>query len=35
MENARTTSWDDPEELGRRARELSGLECMRCLILDE
>ena len=32
MENTRTTTWDDPLELGRLARELSGLEYMRHLI---
>ena len=32
MENTRTTTWDDPDELGRRARELSGLEFARHLI---
>ncbi len=32
MENTRTTTWDDPSELGRLARELSGLEYMRHLI---
>jgi len=32
MDNTRTTTWDDPLELGRLARELSGLEYMRHLI---
>ncbi len=32
MENTRTTTWDDPLELGRLARDLSGLEYMRHLI---
>lgn len=32
MENTRTTTWDDPIQLGRAARELSGLEFMRQLI---
>jgi uncharacterized protein (TIGR00369 family) len=32
MENTRTTTWDDPIELGRTAHELSGLEYMRHLI---
>ncbi len=32
MENTRTTTWDDPIELDRAARELSGLEHMRQLI---
>ena len=35
MENSRTTSWDDPTELGRRARELSGLEFLRWLIAEQ
>jgi uncharacterized protein (TIGR00369 family) len=32
MENTRTTTWDDPLELGRMASELPGLEYMRHLI---
>ncbi len=32
MENTRTIAWDDPLALGRRARELSGLEFLRWLI---
>lgn len=35
MENTRTTAWDDPHELGRFARELSGLEYMRHLIEEQ
>ena len=35
MENTRTTTWDDPIELGRTARELSGLEYMRHLIDEQ
>jgi len=35
MENTRTTTWDDPRELGRLARELSGLEYMRHLIAEQ
>jgi len=35
MENTRITTWDDPQELGRLARELSGLEYMRHLIAAE
>ena len=35
MENTRTTTWDDPHELGRLARELSGLEYMRHLIEEQ
>ncbi len=35
METTRTTTWDDPVELGRAARELSGLEFMRQLIDDQ
>lgn len=35
METTRTTTWDDPVELGRVARELSGLEFMRQLIDDQ
>ncbi len=35
MENSRTTVWDDPTELGQRARELSGLEFLRWLIDEE
>lgn len=31
-ENTRTVVWDDPHEMGREARELSGLEYMRRLI---
>lgn len=32
MENSRTVSWDDPFELGREARDLSGLEFLRGLV---
>lgn len=32
MENRRTIVWDDPHELGREARGLSGLEFLRRLI---
>ncbi len=32
MESRRTVEWDDPEELGRKAKELSGLEFLRWLI---
>lgn len=35
MENTRTVTWDDPQELGRRARELSGLEFLRGLIAEQ
>lgn len=35
MDTARTISWDDPNELGRLARDLSGLEYMRRLIADK
>jgi uncharacterized protein (TIGR00369 family) len=35
MENTRTVTWDDPNELGRTARELSGLEYMRHLIAEQ
>lgn len=35
MENTRTTTWDDPHELGRLARELSGLEYMQHLIAEQ
>jgi uncharacterized protein (TIGR00369 family) len=35
MENSRTTVWDDPVELGRRARELSGLDFLRSLIDEQ
>jgi len=35
MEHTRTTSWDDPQELGRLARELSGLEYMELLIAEK
>lgn len=35
MENRRTTEWDDPHELGREARGLSGLEFLRRLIAEE
>jgi uncharacterized protein (TIGR00369 family) len=34
METTRTITWDDPLELGRMARELSGLEYMRRLIAE-
>lgn len=34
MENTRTITWDDPAELGRKARELSGLDYMRHLIAE-
>ncbi len=32
MEHQRTTAWDDPLELGREGRELSGLEAMQRII---
>jgi len=32
MDLSRTTSWDNPHELGRKARELSGLAYMQWLI---
>ena len=35
MENSRTIVWDEPMELGRRARELSGLEFLRWLIAEQ
>ena len=35
MERTRTTSWDDPIELGCRARTLSGLEFARHLIDEQ
>jgi uncharacterized protein (TIGR00369 family) len=35
MDTTRTTSWDDPIELGRAARALSGLEFLRGLIARE
>lgn len=35
MDNSRVVSWDDPHELGRQARELSGLEFLRGLIASE
>lgn len=35
MENNRTVSWDDPHELGRDARRLSGLEFLRGLIAEQ
>lgn len=35
MENTRTTTWDDPHELGRLARELSGLEYMQHLVAEQ
>ena len=35
MDNTRTTTWDDPIELGREARRLSGLEYMRRLIAEQ
>ena len=31
----RTTTWDDPVELGKKARELSGLEYMQWLIATQ
>lgn len=34
MASTRTTTWDDPLELGRRARELSGLDFLRSLIAE-
>lgn len=34
-DTTRTTTWDDPSELGRLARELSGLEYMRHLIGEQ
>jgi uncharacterized protein (TIGR00369 family) len=35
MENTRTTTWDDPLEIAAEAREMSGLEFMRKLIIDQ
>jgi uncharacterized protein (TIGR00369 family) len=35
METTRTTSWDDPHELGRLAREKSGLEFLEQLIAEK
>ena len=35
MENTRSVSWDDPQELGRLAREMSGLEFMELLIKEK
>jgi uncharacterized protein (TIGR00369 family) len=35
MENTRSVSWDDPQELGRLAREMSGLEFMEHLIKEK
>ena len=35
MENSRTTTWDDPMELGREARELTGLEFLQRLIAEQ
>jgi len=35
VDNTRTTSWDDPAELGSKARELSGLDYMRHLIAEQ
>lgn len=35
MENSRTIVWDDPHELGREARGLSGLEFLRRLIAED
>jgi len=34
VENTRTTAWDDPQDLRRKARELSGLEFLRHLIAE-
>ncbi len=34
MQSSRTVTWDEPIELGRKARELSGLEYMRWLIRE-
>jgi uncharacterized protein (TIGR00369 family) len=34
METTRSITWDDPAELGRLARELSGLEYMKRLIAE-
>jgi len=34
MDQTRTTTWDDPQELGHEARELSGLDYMRRLISE-
>ncbi|MEW6364883.1 MAG: PaaI family thioesterase [Acidobacteriota bacterium] len=34
MENSRTTTWDDPIELGREARHLPGIEYNRRLIAE-
>lgn len=35
MERSRTTTWDDPNELGGKARELSGIEFLRWLIEEQ
>lgn len=35
MEQSRTSSWDDPFELGEEARTLSGLEFLRRLIAEQ
>jgi acyl-coenzyme A thioesterase PaaI-like protein len=35
VENTRAVTWDDPHELGLRARELSGLEFLRSLIAEQ
>jgi uncharacterized protein (TIGR00369 family) len=32
VDNARTTTWDDPMELAQRAREMAGLEYLQYLI---
>jgi uncharacterized protein (TIGR00369 family) len=34
METSRTTTWDDPLELGRKARELPGLKFLQDLITE-
>lgn len=34
MDNSRTVTWDDPQELGREARERSGLDYLRWLITE-
>jgi len=35
VDHTRTTTWDDPLELGRMAREMPGLEYMRRLIAED
>lgn len=35
MDHSRTTSWDDPIELGRSARELAGIDFLQGLIDEQ